>query len=77
MQHSNLMGEVVKSFTNRLCDCLQEIADQSAVPLAELLGALTLPANTNPATEVKSLVADGTVAEVTAVREAVRGLQGK
>jgi hypothetical protein len=56
---------------------LQEIAGQCAVPLAELLDALTLPANTNPATEVKSLVADGKVAEVTAVRDAVRVLQGK
>ena len=56
---------------------LQEIADQCAVPLAELLAALTLPANTNPATAVKSLVADGTVAEVAAVRDAVRVLQGK
>ena len=56
---------------------LQEIADQCAVPLADLLVALTLPANTNPATEVKSLVADGKVAEVTAVRDAVRVLQGQ
>ena len=56
---------------------LQEIADQCAVPLAELLVALKLPANTNPATEVKSLVADGKVAEVTAVRDAVKVLQGK
>ena len=37
----------------------------------------TLPANTNPATEVKSLVADGKIAEVTAVRDAVKVLQGK
>ena len=56
---------------------LQEIADQCAVPLAKLLVALTLPANTNPATEVKSLVADGKVAEVTAVRDAVKVLQGQ
>ena len=56
---------------------LQEIADQCAVPLAKLLVALKLPANTNPATEVKSLVADGKVAEVTAVRDAVKVLQGK
>ena len=56
---------------------LQEIADQCAVPLAKLLEALTLPANTNPATEVKSLGADGKVAEVTAVRDAVKVLQGQ
>ena len=56
---------------------LQEIADQCAVPLAELLVALKLPANTNPATEIKSLVADGKIAEVTAVRDAVKVLQGK
>jgi hypothetical protein len=56
---------------------LQEIADQCAVPLAKLLEALTLPANTNPATEVKSLVADGKIAEVTVVRDAVKVLQGK
>ena len=56
---------------------LQEIADQCAVPLAKLLEALTLPANTNPATEIKSLVADGKIAEVTAVRDAVKVLQGK
>ena len=56
---------------------LREVADQCAVPLAELLVALNLPANTNPAIEVKSLVADGKIAEVTAVREAVRVLQGK
>ena len=56
---------------------LQEIADQCAVPLDKLLAALTLPANTSPATEIKSLVADGKVAEVTAVRDAVKVLQGQ
>ncbi len=56
---------------------LQEIADQCAVPLTKLLETLTLPTNTNPATEIKSLVADGKIAEVTAVRDAVKVLQGK
>jgi len=56
---------------------LQEIADQCAVPLAKLLVALKLPANTNPAIEIKSLAADGTIAEVTGVRDAVKVLQGQ
>ena len=56
---------------------LQEIADQCAVPLDKLLAALNLPANTSPAIEIKSLAADGTIAEVTAVRDAVKVLQGQ
>ena len=56
---------------------MEEIADQYAMPLAKLLEALTLPANTNPATELKSLVADGKIAEVTAVRDAEKVLEGK
>ena len=56
---------------------LQEVADQCAVPLAKLLEALTLPTNTSPAIEIKSLAADGTIAEVTAVRDAVKVLQGQ
>ena len=47
------------------------------MPLAKLLEALTLPANTNPATELKSLVADGKIAEVTTVRDAVKVLKAK
>ena len=56
---------------------LQEIADQCAVPLDKLLAALKLPATTSPAIEIKLLAADGTIAEVTAVRDAVKVLQGK
>ena len=56
---------------------LREVADQCAVPLDKLLAALNLPANTSPAIEIKSLAADGKIAEVTAVRDAVKVLQGQ
>jgi hypothetical protein len=56
---------------------LREVADQCAVPLEQLLAALNLPANTDPSTAIKDLINAGTLAEVTAVKDAVAKLQGK
>lgn len=55
---------------------LQEIADQCAVPLDKLLEALKLPADTSPATQVKTLVDEGQIPEIQNIRDAVKELQG-
>jgi hypothetical protein len=54
---------------------LVEIAQQSAVPLDELIVALNLPVGVDPNTQVKDLVSSGAVAEVQTVRDAVTELQ--
>jgi hypothetical protein len=54
---------------------LREVADQCAVPLDQLLAALNLPADTDPNTAIKDLINAGTLAEVTAVKDAVARLQ--
>ena len=54
---------------------LVEIAQQSAVPLDELIVALNLPVGVDPNTQVKDLVSSGAVAEVQTVRDAVAELQ--
>lgn len=54
---------------------LQEVASQTGVELAKLLAALGLPADTNPNTQVKTLVDEGKVAEVETIRAAVTELQ--
>ncbi len=54
---------------------LTEISAQCAVPLDQLLAALGLPANTDPALKVKDLIGQGVVAEVTEVQTAVAALQ--
>ncbi|MBP7694819.1 MAG: hypothetical protein KA764_23045 [Anaerolineales bacterium] len=54
---------------------LAEISAQCAVPLDQLLAALGLPANTDPALKVKDLVGQDVVTEVTVVQTAVAALQ--
>ena len=54
---------------------LAEIAQQSAVPLEELIVALSLPVGVDPNTQVTDLVSSGAVAEVQTVRDAVAVLQ--
>jgi hypothetical protein len=54
---------------------LREVADQCAVPLDQLLSALNLPPDTNPNVALKDLINAGTLAEVTAVKDAVAKLQ--
>ena len=56
---------------------LREVADQCAVPLDQLLSALNLPPDTNPNVALKDLINAGTLAEVTAVKDAVAALQAK
>ena len=56
---------------------LREVADQCAVPLDQLLSALNLPPDTNPNVALKDLINAGTLAEVTAVKDAVAKLQAK
>ncbi len=56
---------------------LREVSDQCAVPLAALLQALHLPADTDPAVAIKDLVAQGKLAEVATVQQAVTALQSK
>lgn len=54
---------------------LAEIADQAEVPLEDLLEALDLPPDADPAQSVRELVEAGVIAEVDAVRSAVTSLQ--
>ena len=56
---------------------LREVSDQCALPLDALLQALHLPADTDPAVAIKDLVAQGRLAEVTTVQQAVTTLQSK
>lgn len=55
---------------------LREVSDQCAVPLDALLTALKLPPNTNPDTQIKTLITDGVLTEVTDVQRAVTVVQG-
>jgi hypothetical protein len=54
---------------------LQEVSDQCAVPLNELLAALNLDASTNPNTALKDLVNAGKISEISAVQAVVAELQ--
>ena len=54
---------------------LAEIAQQSAVPLEELIVALNLPVGVDPNSRITDLVSNGAVAEVQTVRDAVAVLQ--
>ena len=54
---------------------LAEIAQQSAVPLEELIVALNLPVGVDPDIRITDLVSNGAVAEVQTVRDAVAVLQ--
>lgn len=54
---------------------LAEIAQQTAVPLDDLIVALKLPAEVDPNTRVTDLVSSGAVTEVQIVRDAVAELQ--
>ncbi len=54
---------------------LAEIADQCVIPLDALIAALNLPADTDPATQVKTLTSTGAVSEIDVIRDAVTALQ--
>jgi len=54
---------------------LREVSEQCAVPLDQLLSALNLPANTDPNVAIKDLTSQGTLSEVTVVKDAVAKLQ--
>jgi hypothetical protein len=54
---------------------LREISQQCAVSLEALLTALGLPADTDLDTDIKSLVSDGKLSEVSQVQEAAATLQ--
>ena len=54
---------------------LREVSEQCAVPLTDLLAALKLPADTDPNALIKDLVAQGKLAEISAVQQAVSALQ--
>lgn len=56
---------------------LKDVASQTGVPLDKLLASLKLPANTNPNTQLKTLMSEGKVGDVQVVRDAVLGLLGK
>jgi hypothetical protein len=56
---------------------LREVSDQCAVPLDQLLAALSLPPDTNPNIALKDLANTGKIGEVTAVKDAVAKLQSK
>jgi hypothetical protein len=54
---------------------LREVSEQCAVPLDQLLAALSLPPDTDPNVAIKDLISQGTLSEVTAVKDAVAKLQ--
>lgn len=56
---------------------LAEISTQCAVPLGQLLAALNLPANTDPALKLKDLIGQGRLDEVATVQTVVAVLQSK
>ncbi|CAG0935050.1 hypothetical protein TFLX_03874 [Thermoflexales bacterium] len=56
---------------------LREVSDQCVVPLDQLLVALNLPLDTNPNVALKDLISQGTLSEVTPVKDAVAKLQAK
>lgn len=56
---------------------LREVSDQCAVPLDQLLLALNLPLDTDPNVALKDLISQGTLSEVTPVKDAVAQLQAK
>ena len=56
---------------------LAEVSAQCAVPLDQLLQALQLPAETDPALPVKDLIAQGRVSDLAAVQAAVAALAGR
>jgi hypothetical protein len=56
---------------------LREVSDQCAVPLDQLLAALSLPPATDPGAAIKDLISQGRLAEVTAVKDAVAKLQAR
>ncbi len=55
---------------------LREVSDQCAVDLDAVLAALNLPQDTDPDTQLKTLIEEGVLDEVTQVQEAVDTLQG-
>ncbi len=55
---------------------LREVSDQCAVDLDAVLAALNLPQDTDPDTQIKTLIEEGVLDEVTQVQEAVAALQG-
>jgi hypothetical protein len=54
---------------------LREVSEQCAVPLDQLLPALNLPANIDPNVAIKDLISQGTLSEVTVVKDAAAKLQ--
>ena len=56
---------------------LREVADQCAVPFDQLLAALNLPPDTDANVAIKDLISQGTLSEVTMVKDAVAKLQAK
>ena len=56
---------------------LREVADQCAVPFDQLLAALNLPLDTDANVAIKDLISQGTLSEVTMVKDAVAKLQAK
>jgi hypothetical protein len=55
---------------------LREVSEQCAVDLDALRTALKLPQDTDPDTQIKALIEEGDLDEVTQVQEAVAALQG-
>ncbi len=70
-------GETLPGAAIKGKQTLAEIADQAQISLEDLLAALSLPADQDPATTVRQLVDAGLVSEVEMVRAAVSLLQGE
>ena len=54
---------------------LREVSEQCVVPFDQLLAALNLPPDTDPNVAIKDLISQGTLSEITVVKDAVAKLQ--
>jgi hypothetical protein len=68
-------GQVLPADQIRGKMTLREVSEQCAVALDVLFAALNLPADTSPDAAIKDLVAQGKLAEVATVQQAVAALQ--
>ena len=68
-------GEILPASAIKGRMTLREVSEQCAVDLDALLAALGLPATTDPDVQLKDMIQDGRLGEVTEVQDAVSVLQ--
>jgi hypothetical protein len=70
-------GQVLPASEIKGSMSLKTVSQQCGVPLEKILAGLNLPADTNPDTLLKDLVAQGKIKQVTDVQQVVEKLQAK